>query len=310
MHMHVRWLVIRGRGERNRGVESYCFFQREQPMRLRGIAGCAALTACVATNSCAARPATHGDDSAGAREDQTARSLYALVLDLDSLGRIHGELPAELSADLPIANRPRDRWGRTVRFTPSGLRFELRSAGGDGIFGTGDDIVAAGQVGRNRPCEMVIGPRIVRWDEFAPRCSPEEPVRVYPTCPQLVRAGLHVAAPSGDGVASTGLEMVGIAWRIDGESRQVGGLIPTLRPVLRSERIGTGWGFIDAWGNPLLYTGRENAFELRSAGPDGLRHTDDDIIVDAVVGQVARCEYRIGSELHTCEAVPPACPER
>lgn len=75
---------------------------------------------------------------------------------LDRYGRPAGQLPATLD---PVLERwsggtGRDIWGRPIRYLPNGLRYELRSAGRDGAFDTGDDIVFTGQLGRNRPCEV------------------------------------------------------------------------------------------------------------------------------------------------------------
>jgi hypothetical protein len=89
--------------------------------------------------------------------------LYSLARDVGTVSGETRELP--LSLDPVILQRPYtvvweryptgiDVWGETIRYTPSGQAFELRSAGPDRIHETRDDIVATGRLGRDRPCSI------------------------------------------------------------------------------------------------------------------------------------------------------------
>lgn len=261
------------------------------------------------TAACAVRPAVAGEGPAG-QEDLTSRILYGLVQSLDGYGRREGRLPDDLeSLERGIGERARDAWGRPLRYRSSGLRYELRSSGGDDVFETSDDIVATGQAGRNRPCEIVIASRVVTWAEFAPRCAADRPVAVLPLCPSLLRAALTTGTgvTAGDSVSAAGMQLVGIARRVDGASREVGGVVPTLRPVPGSDRVGAQWGFRDIWGTELLFVAEDAAFTLRSAGRDLRFDTEDDIVVAARPGREVLCRYNVGSTHRTCDVPPPPC---
>jgi hypothetical protein len=65
-----------------------------------------------------------------------------------------------------------DVWGRPVRYSPDGTRFELRSAGPDGVFDTADDIVMMGMLGRDRPCSSR---NEYRSHVFEPPCPAADP---------------------------------------------------------------------------------------------------------------------------------------
>lgn len=235
----------------------------------------------------------------------TGRVLYGLVQSLDAWGRRAGHLPADLAA---VDAQTRDAWGREIGYRSSGLRFELRSAGADNLPETSDDVVATGQLGRNRPCELRSERRVDRWEEFAPPCTPDTPVVVLPLCPSLLRAELTAPEPGSptDSIAAVGVQLVGIARRIDGASREVGGLIPTMR-IPGSEPLGRYWGFWDVWRNAIQYTFDDQVFELRSAGSDRLKGTADDLVLVARLGQPVRCEYRVGGVRRTCQLPPPPC---
>jgi hypothetical protein len=100
----------------------------------------------------------------GTRRDSvntTHTMLYTLARQVGSYGGSAGELPPTL--DPILARHPQvsvwemypngtDVWGRPVRYSPRRPRFELRSAGPDGVFDTRDDIVVQGRAGRDRPC--------------------------------------------------------------------------------------------------------------------------------------------------------------
>ena len=51
----------------------------------------------------------------------------------------HGTLPNDLEGQLAISSET-DGWGHILKYTREGQRFEIRSAGPDGFFNTGDDI--------------------------------------------------------------------------------------------------------------------------------------------------------------------------
>lgn len=42
--------------------------------------------------------------------------------------------------------------------------------------------------------------------------------------------------------------------------------------------VGSFYGCVDAWGNPLRFTRQTSSYELRSSGPDGKFGTEDDIV--------------------------------
>jgi hypothetical protein len=106
--------------------------------------------------------------------------LYTLARYVGEHSARTGELPPAL--DPIVAVRPEvwvweryatgtDVWGRTVRYTPGGGGFQLRSAGPDGVFDTADDLVAQGLLGRDRPCTVR---NEFRETRHAPPC-PDEP---------------------------------------------------------------------------------------------------------------------------------------
>jgi hypothetical protein len=261
-------------------------------------------------SACGTRPQYGSAEMLGDRAEAvslTSRILYGIVQALDAYGREAGTLPEHL-AELSEAGTE-DAWGRKLHYAESGLRFEVRSAGPDGRFGTDDDIVATGQVGRNRPCEIRSEASVTRWEEFAPRCAPDSAVRVLPLCPGLLRAGTVVGLPltDPDGVEATGRTLVAIAWRIEGASRPVGGLLPTLRPVFGAQPQGANWGFRDSWGNSIRYSPRDETFEVRSAGPDQEEGTEDDIVVRGRLGEPSPCEFQMGAERRRCDEPPPPC---
>lgn len=235
---------------------------------------------------------------------RTERTLYGLVQSLDAWGREAGHLP---NADIALVARARDDWNRDILYRSAGLRFELRSSGPDHVLDTSDDIVATGQVGRDRPCELRNGTRVERWEEFAPPCSSDAPVVVLPHCPSLLRADLATpnVGPTGDSVAVVGTQLVGIARRIDGASRRVGGLVPTLR-IPGAEPVGE-WGFWDIWRNRIQYVREGSTFIVRSVGSDRLIGTEDDITVRGVLGEPVRCEYLTRGMFRVCELPPPPC---
>jgi hypothetical protein len=69
-------------------------------------------------------------------------SLSRLVLSTASEGEGLPETLKALRRFNPAASVPTDAWGRTIRYEKlSDSSFRLKSAGPDGVFETGDDIV-------------------------------------------------------------------------------------------------------------------------------------------------------------------------
>lgn len=237
----------------------------------------------------------------------TERRLIGLVSYIDAYGRESAALPPDLDRVAarfqPVAERRVDIWGRAVRYSLDGQRFELRSAGEDSTFATTDDIVVSGQLGRAVPCEVRTEERTFNYDDQAPPCS-EVPGPVLLLCPDLEHADAAEASlpPLSDPVAATGQRLVGLARRADWQGRRVGGAPPSQRAI---------FGFrepVDAWGNPVRYTHNGATFEMRSAGVDGSFETADDIIVSSRFGLLLECSYRNQNGSQRCEAQPPSCP--
>lgn len=250
------------------------------------------------------------------RQDSVAeawRLVYAYVRAVDHYARPQGQLPATL--DPVVANDEagpdKDVWGRRLRYRPNGLRFEVRSAGSDGVFETTDDIVASGQLGRNVPCEIRTEFRVTTGVGFEPPCGAEASIVVLPRCPQLsagTRLDDEVPPTASDSMRVMGLRLVRIARALDGAGRDLGGLPLSLRPVpsfsrLSMEEIG------DIWGRPVRYSHQSRHLEVRSAGPDGAFDTDDDIAVTGQLGRTLPCVFRIGPRTVSCDEPPPPCEE-
>jgi hypothetical protein len=88
-------------------------------------------------------------------EDRTAARVGLVWNVLRRSLREKGRLPATLEeefGDMRIGVDPyHDGWGHELRYTPRGDRFELRAAGPDGCFGTGDDLIATETEALPRP---------------------------------------------------------------------------------------------------------------------------------------------------------------
>lgn len=240
------------------------------------------------------------------------RLVYAYVRAVDGYARPHGELPATLDPVIATgeAGPDADVWGRHLRYRPGGLRFEVRSAGSDGLFDTDDDIVALGQLGRTVPCQVRTEFRVTTGVGFEPPCA-ESPILVFPRCPQLTgrtHPDDEMPLASWDSVVVMGLRLVRIARGLDGIGRELGGLPLSLRPIpsasaLNMEDIG------DIWRRPVRYQHQEREFEVRSAGPDGVFDTGDDIAVAGQLGRTLPCAFRTGRGVVACDEPPPPCPE-
>lgn len=86
------------------------------------------------------------------------RRLVRVARAIDGFGRELGRLPQSLRGPVIWNRGPRgelpDLWGREVRYSPSGDRFELRSAGPDRAYGSADDILVSAKLGGTVPCHF------------------------------------------------------------------------------------------------------------------------------------------------------------
>lgn len=105
----------------------------------------------------------------------TGDRLFRLGKIVSAFGSEHGVLPATLAPVIATSeftkSQATDLWGRRVGYLQHGRTFELRSAGSDGAFGTGDDIVAKGQVGRDALCELHLPGRVISYADLSPPCT-------------------------------------------------------------------------------------------------------------------------------------------
>jgi hypothetical protein len=236
----------------------------------------------------------------------TAVRMYELVQMTDRYARSRGELPQTLVSVLQRSDQAaRDLWNHEIVYGPQGERYELRSAGHDGILNDSDDVVVLAQLGRDRPCETRFEHNIVVRDSIAPKCSGTDVVTILPLCPALASLRVIVSdAPvtGEDSVLSAGKRLVRLARRIDGVGRNMGGLPPTLRGVVSPQQQ------IDLWGRMPRYATQGEAFEVRSAGIDGKWDNADDLVVSAHLGHSIRCEFLYGSALRKCDEPSPNCP--
>ena len=99
----------------------------------------------------------------------TGRRLVGLARRADWHARRMGGAPPTLRAFVGF-REPVDAWERRVRYTPQEWEFELRSAGGDGVFATGDDVVVTAPLGRAVPCEFQAGGETATCDAPPPPC--------------------------------------------------------------------------------------------------------------------------------------------
>jgi hypothetical protein len=233
----------------------------------------------------------------------TMRMLSQLVLLVDRQGRAANSLPDSLpQVRAQLASAPlNDAWGQAFRYETEGLRFAIRSRGGDGLPGNADDVVATGHLGRSVPCE-VRSDRGSHRDE--PPCDAAGDIVVLPFCPALRWIAIQEAGaklPRSDRTGITGARLVALARKIDGYAREVGQLPSGLRAVTREDQL------VDAWGRPMTYARRGHDFEVRSAGADGATGTTDDVTVSGRMGTPARCEFRTESGLRRCEDPVPPC---
>ena len=81
-------------------------------------------------------------------------------------------------------------------------------------------------------------------------------------------------------IALTEANMAGVAREITAYAAGAEGLPEDLKPIERN-RPGFALGLQDGWGRAIRYERlSDSAFRLRSAGPDGVFDTADDIVKD------------------------------
>ncbi len=236
--------------------------------------------------------------------------LYTIVRTVDRVGRNAGSLPrtlAEIGGDPDVAAA--DPWGRAFRYSPIANRFEIRSAGRDGSFGSGDDIVATGRMGRAMPCEIRDEAQTTRFENVAPLCDAASTHTIFKMCPLLSRADrveTAVPATKRDSVLAMGRRLVRVARALDGYGREIGTLPLTLRGPVIWDRDPEG-ELPDLWGKPVRYTPAGTRFELRSAGPDRNHDSPDDIVLANELGVAIACQFQTAWGTLTCLDPPPDC---
>ncbi|MBB4637982.1 hypothetical protein FHS01_004041 [Longimicrobium terrae] len=283
---------------------------------LRRGTGIIGLLAGAAVAACGTGRGSRVSDDLGAlytRQDSVWHAgwrLYSLVGVIDRVGRTAGSLPLTLyeirDERVSILNDP---WGREFRYAPTGTAFELRSAGSDGAFDSGDDIVALARLGRAFPCELRDELQTTRYERIAPLCATGEGTTVYRLCPALNesdRPERIVPATQRDSISATGRRLVRVARAIDGYGREIGTLPETFRGPGIGHRDDRG-ELPDMWGTIVRYVRAGTAFELRSAGPDRIHGSADDIAVSATLGSSIPCLFRTQWGDEQCWEAPPAC---
>ena len=237
------------------------------------------------------------------------RILWDLVQRLDSMGRTPAGLPATLRPLLDSTGAGgTDPWARTIRYTPQGLSFEVRSSGSDGVLQNENDVIALGRVGRSLPCETRDQYGARHYENIVAPCSASPPL-VLPLCPSLIKLEpSEQAGPTArDSVLATGRRLLRFARIIDGVGRERGGLPASLRAVPGQPRLAE-WEIPDAWARSVSYVAQGQHFELRSPGSDGKFQTGDDIHVTGQLGQPILCRFEAGGGTMSCDSPPPSCP--
>jgi hypothetical protein len=142
--------------------------------------------------------------------------LYRLVREIDAEGRTIEALPPWLGDAASTQRRSlTDAWERPLDVHVRGALFEIRSAGADGVHGTGDDISAVGKLGRVLPCEVRRLEHVTRFEDVAPPETP--PDTIYPLCEALKHSGIaRGRVPPPDSVTAQGEHLVRVAWIVDG----------------------------------------------------------------------------------------------
>jgi hypothetical protein len=273
-----------------------------QSRLLRTTLTCGILTGCTLDPP---PPIRHGIATQRDSVIEAGIAIYRLVRMVDQYARASGELPSSLApviaADRYVSDT--DIWGERLSYVPDGPRFRIRSAGPDRTLYTADDVVATGQMGRDRPCELVNQYRRLTYEDVAPRCE-DTPLLVLPRCRIAEDLDLTPPLAQGDLVVATGEWLIRIARRVDAVGRSMGGLPPSLLPVWNPDDL------VDYWGERLSYTPSGDRFEIRSKGPDRLEGTDDDITVAARLGHPVLCEFTYRGTMRACIDPVPQCPER
>jgi hypothetical protein len=95
----------------------------------------------------------------------------------------------------------------------------------------------------------------------------------------------------------------GLVRTIDEVGRRVG----VLPQALVDPHSPPGCSGRDPWGRQVRYSVTGRAFEIRSAGPDGMMDTADDIVAIGRLGRSIPCEMRHGGLTTTWVRVAPPC---
>lgn len=117
-------------------------------------------------------PEVLGENPQLARRDParaTGERLARIARRIDGTGRALGALPHAASAFWQNQAAV-DAWGRRLVYRPAGRRFELRSAGADGVPDTVDDVHVHAELGGVIRCEFIHAGQANRCAEFLPQC--------------------------------------------------------------------------------------------------------------------------------------------
>lgn len=108
-----------------------------------------------------------------------------------------------------------------------------------------------------------------------------------------------------DSVSVTAMSLYRLVRDIDAEGRTINALPSWLSNAQSTRRQ----SLMDAWGRLFDIQVRGVLYEIRSAGPDGLRGTDDDISAIGKLGRILPCEVRRLGHVARFEEVAPSCDE-
>lgn len=180
-----------------------------------------------------------------ARSGMGSINLVFAQSDIDGHYYTHNALPDEATGN-SLVGQHYDEWSTAFEYRlVDPQNYEIISAGPDTRFGTTDDVV-----------------------------------HPFPAPPSFGGPGGGAAWPGGviastDESFASARDVIDRTYGQDFES-------PAWHEV---ERL-LGDRFLDEWGTPLQYDrGEQDTYQLRSAGPDMLMNTDDDIVRDYTLGE-------------------------
>jgi hypothetical protein len=116
----------------------------------------------------------------------------------------------------------------------------------------------------------------------------------------------HGIATQRDSIIETGIAIYRLVRLVDQHGRASGELPATLAPVVAADRYATE---TDLWGERLYYDRDGLRFRIRSAGPDRIPYTADDIVATGRLGRNLPCELVNQYRRLTYEGVAPRCEE-